>query len=186
MTAEIGPRELVYENPYQQIFRVAAKFEGFQKQYYVNFYGRKAALLVVDGDKLLLVRQYRFLVNGLAWEIPGGRVEQNETPEQAAIREIVEEAGVRCGNLQPLAFAHPGLDNFENPTFLFYTKTFEKLHSVTDPQEVVECAWIPLQQAVEMVFRREIIDSMTIIGILTYHALQQQPYLVQLPEPHPI
>ena len=38
----------------------------------------------------MLVRQYRYLVNQLAWELPGGKVDEGETPEQAAVREAIE------------------------------------------------------------------------------------------------
>src|SRR5213593_2346917 len=92
----IGPRKVVYENQYQQIYRVAAEFEGFTKELYVNDYGQRVGLLFVRGETVLLVRQYRLLVKQLAWEIPGGKVDPGENPEAGAVREGLEEAGLRC------------------------------------------------------------------------------------------
>ena len=39
-------------------------------------------------------KTYRFLVNGMSWEIPGGKVEPDETPEIAGARECLEETGL--------------------------------------------------------------------------------------------
>ena len=82
----IGGREVVYENQYQQIYRISVEFEGFGKELFVNDYGRRVGLLFVQEEQVLLVRQYRLLVRQLAWEIPGGRVDPGESPEAGAAR----------------------------------------------------------------------------------------------------
>lgn len=172
---QIGPREVVYKNQYQQIYRVSARFDGFQKQFFVNDYGRRVGLLIVKGGEVLLVRQYRLLVNDLAWEIPGGKVDQDETPEQAAAREGLEETCLRCQTMKPLLYFHPGLDTFDNPTFLFYTDDFEEVSDAKfHPQEVSERVWLPLHRCIDMIFAREIVDSLTIAGLLAYHTLQSR------------
>ena len=172
----IGPREVVYENQYQQIHRVRAEFDGFAKEFFVNSLGRRVGLLFVRGEEVLLVRQYRLLVNQVAWEIPGGRVEPEESPEAGAIREGLEETCLRCRTVQPLIYFHPGLDTFDNPTFLFYSDDFEidsreSLH----PHEVVDQVWLPLSRCLEMIFARDIVDSLTIVALLAYHTRKQNP-----------
>jgi ADP-ribose pyrophosphatase len=49
------------------------------------------ALVVVDESELVLVRQTRAGAAGLTLELPGGTVEEGETPEQTAVRELAEE-----------------------------------------------------------------------------------------------
>lgn len=49
-------------------------------------------VLVVAGDRLLMVRQQR--LSGLRWEVPGGNQEPGETLEEAAVRETLEETGL--------------------------------------------------------------------------------------------
>ena len=67
------------------------------------------ALLDADGRILIARRPEGKPMAGL-WEFPGGKIEANETPEQAVVRELREELGVepceRC--LHPFAFvSHP-------------------------------------------------------------------------------
>lgn len=179
MTPQIGKREVVYKNQYQQICRVSAQFEGFKKEYFVNEYGERVGLLIVRGEEVLLVRQWRLLVGELAWEIPGGRMDEGETPEQAAVREGLEETCLRCKHLKPLLYFHPGLDTFDNPTFLFCATDFEEaapenLHA----QEVSERVWVPLRRCLEMIFQRQIVDSLTIAALLAYHTRKEHPEFV--------
>lgn len=169
---QIGDRQVVYENQYQQVYQVRANFHGFAKEYFVTDYGRRAGLVVVRGESVLLVRQYRLLINRVSWEIPGGSVDSGETPEAAAVRECLEETGVQCCNLKPLLFFHPGLDTLQNPTYLFYTGEFggamgENLHA----HEVIQHHWVPLDCCIEMIFGQQIVDSLSIVGLLAYRTL---------------
>ena len=179
ITPGVGSREVVYQNQYQHIYRVTAEFDGCAKTFFVNDYGRRAGLVIARDDQVLLVRQYRLLVNALAWEIPGGKVDPGETPEAAARREGLEETCLRCGQLQPLLYFHPGLDTFDNPTFLFLAEEFEEapadnLHA----HEVSGRVWVPLEQCIRMIFAKQIVDSLTIAALLAYHIRKHHPRLV--------
>lgn len=173
-----GPREVVYKNQYQQIYRVRAQFQGYHKDYYVNDYGQRTGVVIQRNDEVLFVRQYRFLVNEVAWEIPGGKVEAGETPDAAAKREALEESGLECRNLKPLLYVHPGLDTFQNPTYLFHTDEFEQVaEAKTDPREIQSQDWVPLDEAIEMVFAGKIIDSITVAALFAVKLQKEKPSL---------
>src|SRR4051794_22397561 len=57
--------------------------------------------IVQDGDKLLMV-QVENLEKLRLWTFPKGHIEKDETPEQAALREVEEETGFRCEIVGPL------------------------------------------------------------------------------------
>lgn len=179
MAPRVSVREMVYENPYQQVFRIRVDFEEYSKEYFVNEHGCRCGVVVADGDRVLLVRQYRFLVNGPAWEIPGGKRDSQESPEVAAAREVCEETGLRCHDLAPLLAIHPcGLDTVHNPSHAFYTRRFERVPGiVADRREISEQAWLPLEECVRMIFRGEILDGFTISALLMFRMVCQQPEL---------
>ena len=62
---KIGSPELVYENPYFQVSRVGADFGAFTKEYFVLDCGRRTGMLATRNGSLLLVQQYRLLIDGL-------------------------------------------------------------------------------------------------------------------------
>ena len=172
---KIGAPEVVYKNPFMQVSQVRARFADFEKTFFVSHYGPRAGILLVKEGQALLIRAYRMLINDLSWEIPGGKVDEGETPQDAAVRECFEETGVRCRKVQPLLFVHPGLDTCDNPTHLFYCADFEEAGGhVNDPQEVAEVVWMPLALCLEMALRREILDSMTIHALLAHHVRQSR------------
>lgn len=55
-------------------------------------------------DKFLMVRHAR-----RSWEMPGGKVEEGETPEMAAAREFFEETGYEAVNLRVLEHEENGI-----------------------------------------------------------------------------
>ena len=164
----IEPQELVYQDRNQSIYKIVARFDGFSKEYYVSDHGQRAALVAVRNGEVLLVRQYRLLINGLSYEIPGGRVDENETPHDAAIRECQEEAGVQCLNLKPLLSYHPSLDIWKNYTHVFYSEE----PSETAKEGAVPWVWVPLARCIEMVLAQQIVDSLSIIALLTYNNIK--------------
>ena len=164
--------ETVYHDQNQTISRITAYFEGFRKEYFVSDHGQRVAVLVVRGNDVLLIRQYRLLINDLSYEIPGGRADEGERLEAAAARECLEEGGVRCWNLKPLISYHAALDIWKNYTSTFLSEDCEESHT-PDPHRRV---WIPLPQCLEMVFSRQIVDSLSIVALLAYHALRSRQH----------
>jgi len=66
-----------------------------------------ASAFVVSGDRALLVNSRKLGV----WIYPGGHVEPNETPDEACLREVYEETGVRCRIVSPAdeSLGEPGV-----------------------------------------------------------------------------
>lgn len=168
LPVSIEPQGLVYQDRNQKIHRVLARFDGFNKEYYVSDHGQRAAVVVVREGEVLLVRQYRLLINDLSYEIPGGRIDEGETPEAAAIRECVEESGIHCATLKPLITYHPSLDIWKNYTHIFYSEDCQDV----SPEHSDRRVWIPLVRCIEMVLTQQIVDSLSIIALLAYQTLE--------------
>ncbi|MEI7635776.1 MAG: NUDIX hydrolase [Syntrophus sp. (in: bacteria)] len=162
----IERKGVVYQDQYKKIERIVALFDSFHKEYFVSDSGKKAAVLVIRNDEVLLTRQYRLLLNGLSYEIPGGKVNDAENADAAAIRECLEETGVRCLNLKPLICFNPDLDCSRNYTQVFFTKETEEI-----TKEAPQRAWIHCNDCLDMIFAEKISDSLSVIAILAYFTL---------------
>ncbi|WP_279133231.1 NUDIX domain-containing protein, partial [Photobacterium phosphoreum] len=64
-------------------------------------------ILSPDQDRIFITRRHVNAHQGGLWEFAGGKVETNETAEQAVIRELNEEVGIQVTALAPLiSLAH--------------------------------------------------------------------------------
>lgn len=118
-----------------------------------------------NGD-VTLVRQYRYAASGFLLEIPAGTVEDGESPEQCAAREIEEETGLRAGSLTKIAefYVSPGF--LTEKMHLFFASDLSETTPNRDFDENIEVVRIPLEQALDLIHDKMILDAKTIIGIL--------------------
>jgi 8-oxo-dGTP pyrophosphatase MutT (NUDIX family) len=72
--------------------------------------------------EVVMVRQYRHGIRDVTLEIPGGLVEDHDSPEEAARRELLEETGYREGSLILLGFVHPNPAILNNICYTFLAK----------------------------------------------------------------
>ncbi len=175
----IGAPELAHRNPFYTVHRVPADFPAEHRDYYVSIDGPRAGTVVYDGARVLLVRQYRLLIDDFSDEIPGGSVGEGESPENAAARECLEEAGIRCRHLASLLRYELALDVRDNPTHLFVCTDFDRVAEAdaraSGPGgETVGWRWFALAECLDMIFAGRICDSFTIIALLAFHASQRR------------
>lgn len=157
---------IIYEDRNQQVNRVVAQFNGFEKEYLVSDSGERAGVLVIRDGAVLLVRQYRLLIDGISLEIPGGAVDAGESPAESAKRECEEETGVICRDLAPLIEYFPGLDTTKNRTYVFAST-----ESIDGPaKEPDSLVWISFEECLDMIFRNDILDALTTTAVLGFHA----------------
>jgi ADP-ribose pyrophosphatase len=73
--------------------------------------GAVLILPVLDEQRIVMIRNYRYTVERELWELPAGTREPDETPIETARRELEEETGYRAGRVQPLMdfYTTPGI-----------------------------------------------------------------------------
>lgn len=120
------------------------------------------------GPEVLLLRQFRHAADGPIWEVPAGRLEPGESPEDCARRELAEEAGFRAGRLDRLTtiFTTPGFT--DERIHLFVARDLVATEHHREVDEFIETHRMPLERALEMVRSGEVSDGKTAISLLFF------------------
>jgi ADP-ribose pyrophosphatase len=126
--------------------------------------GGALALPVTADGKLILVRQYRFAVQGRLLEFPAGTVEINEEPLETVQREIQEETGYRAHQWDKLGefFLAPGYS--DEIIYAFLARDLEKLET-PPPQEEdedIEIVFFTPEELEAAIHQGQPIDAKTI------------------------
>jgi len=128
--------------------------------------GAVCCVPILPNGKIVLIRQYRYAVKEEMIEIPAGKLDQNEIPEKCALRELEEEIGYRANKLTLLANIHPAVGFTDEKMWLYLAEDLVKTKQSLDADEFLYLFPTKLEEAVEMVWKGEITDVKTIIGIL--------------------
>ena len=93
-----------YKDPWVTTWSDDMEFpDGHKSTYGYLEFKDGAHVVVIDKDsKIVLFKQFRYPINKKCWSIPGGRIDTNETPEQAAKREAEEEIHIKISSIEQL------------------------------------------------------------------------------------
>jgi 8-oxo-dGTP pyrophosphatase MutT (NUDIX family) len=123
---------------------------------------------VRDDGHILLVDHFRFATRTRGWEIPAGRIEPGETPEEAAVRELREESGHRAARFERLGSYHPSIGSSNQEFHLLVARGVERTGEIEDTIEVDGVSWFDPGQVREMIGRNGIIDGLSLTALLWY------------------
>jgi ADP-ribose pyrophosphatase len=131
----------------------------------VHHPGGASAVAVFDDQTIALVRQYRHPTLRFVLELPAGRLEAPERPEDCAARELEEEIGVRAGRMEKLAefFTTPGF--CEEKLWVYLATELTETQQNLEADEALDVVRVTFPRALEMIASGEIEDAKTIIGL---------------------
>ncbi|MEO8334639.1 MAG: NUDIX hydrolase [bacterium] len=119
-----------------------------------------------DEPQVLMIRQYRYAAGGYIYEIPAGRLDAGETPEDCAARELKEETGCTAEKFEPLTsiLTTPGFTDEVIHLFMATGLTHGEPNREAD--EFVDLVIMRLSEALERIAAGEIVDSKTAIALM--------------------
>ena len=159
----------VYANKWTQLREDVAELpDGRTTVYGVVTFGQCVGVLpFLDDDRVLMVRQYRYVQGeNHRWEMPTGGVNAGETPEAAAQRELQEEVGYCAGRLEWVSSYYTSKSVCDETAHLYLGYDLTPATLAPDETEFLEIAALPFSHVLDLVLCSEIRDGMTVIAVL--------------------
>lgn len=130
--------------------------------------GAVAVLALTPDDRMLVVEQYRKPLEKSQIEIPAGKLDPGEEPEQCARRELVEETGYTCGSLRHLSSFYTSPGFADELLHLYVAEELTKGEAQPDEDEFLEIEAITLEQAQQYMAEGRISDAKTIMAVYAW------------------
>jgi ADP-ribose pyrophosphatase len=126
--------------------------------------------------RVLLLRQFRHAADGFLWEVPAGRLDPGESPEECARRELEEETGMQGETLERLTtiFTTPGFT--DERIHLFLARGLSAGEQRRESDEFMELHEKRWSEVMAMIARGEIMDGKTLISLLFVECCQRRHY----------
>jgi 8-oxo-dGTP pyrophosphatase MutT (NUDIX family) len=163
-----GERAL-YESEWVRLTLVDVEIPGEARfeHHVVRMPNQASGTVVHDPDRgVLLLWRHRFITDTWGWEIPAGRIDDGETPEEAAAREVLEETGWRPGPLRELAAYQPTNGLSDQRFHLFVADGATYVGEPTDPGEAERIEWVPVEDVRRIARDGEMPDGLSLTAIL--------------------
>ena len=173
-------RELKYKGHRVEVYEDTIEADDGKVLHYDFVHNRNGSgILLVDNSKgteeLIFVRQYRNVLGRCDIEIPAGcQNYPDEEFEVCALREAEEETGLIPSKVVFITKIIAAVGLFDEMTSIYIGTDLEKGSIHRDDDEYIDIVRMSLDEAVEAVYKNEIIDSKTIIAILAYKDMKIQ------------
>ena len=125
-----------------------------------------SAIIAEKDDKILMVKQYRYPYATELLEIPAGKLNEGEDPEETAIRELEEEGGVKAGRVEKLFEVYPTPAYNDEIIRIYRAYDLVETKKHLDEDEFLLSEWVDKDTLRKMVKNGEIKDGKTLIALL--------------------
>lgn len=160
-----------YENPWIEVTEHQVLNPKGGKGIYgtVHFKNLAIGILACEEDKIWLIGQYRYPLNQYSWEIPEGGGKHDTAPLLSAQRELLEEVGATAQNWEEIGRSHLSNSVSDELAIIFFATGLQYEDAQPEDTEELQRKLIGLDEAVAMIQRHEITDSISIMAIQWLH-----------------
>ena len=137
----------VYKNKWFQV--INKKYKNEKKNYYVlNIPDSSVILPITKNNEFIIIKQFRESLDNYSLELPAGFTDENETPQQAAERELFEETGYISKEFIYLGIGRLMINRTNSVQHLFAAKN---INQKSKPKENIEVLKISQSKLYDMI-----------------------------------
>jgi ADP-ribose pyrophosphatase len=130
--------------------------------------GSVVVLPVLPDGRVVLIQQYRYAARQYLWELVAGRIDEGETPLEAAERELREETGYRAKRFRTFLEFFPTPGFLEEKMYLLLAEGLTPGKAEPEDDERIVARPYTGKQLEQMIRRGTLHDAKTISGVLYY------------------
>ena len=137
------------------------------KREIIKHNGGVCVLAIVD-NKVIMEKQYRYAYDEVLYELPAGKLEENEDSYIAGLRELEEETGYKALKLINYGMMYPTCGYSNEIIYLYVAEGLSKTQRNLDEDEFIDIEYIEFDKVVDMINKGIIKDAKTICLISKY------------------
>lgn len=166
---EMLNRSVIYESDWVSLYSDKVKmpdgriFDTYHKLHYPH--ESVSVVIINEKDEILMIQSKRYVTSRLEWEVPAGRIENNESPENAARRECLEETGCTLKDLTYLCCHNPSNGMSDLKLHVFGAKVDTETSKI-DENEVNAKQWIAKDKVLDMLKTNETHCGVSMLALL--------------------
>lgn len=168
--------EVVYENPWIQVNHDTVINPAGSDGIYGRIHFKNQAIGILPIDEkggTWLVCQTRYLFGEQTWEIPEGGSPAGEDPLSTAQRELLEETGLSASEWQLWLNLQLSNSVTDEVATIYLAKKLTQGEMCLEETEDITVRYLPLKEAVAMVYSGEIVDAMSVAALLKVAASKE-------------
>ena len=162
-------RTLIYDGKIMQVTREEVELENGEHAYReVVYHHGGVCILAVKDHQIILVKQFRYPNRIQTIEVPAGKLEKDEDPQDCAFRELEEETNNRARDMKFIMKVLPSPGYTNEWLYLYEAIDFEEVNDALagDDDEFIDIIKMDIDEAYQKVLDGEIVDAKTVIAIM--------------------
>ena len=163
-------RTLIYDGKIMQVTREEVELENGEHAYReVVYHHGGVCILAVKAHQIILVKQFRYPNRIQTIEVPAGKLEKDEDPQDCAFRELEEETNNRARDMKFIMKVLPSPGYTSEWLYLYEAIDFEEVNDALagdDDDEFIDIIKLDIDEAYQKVLDGEIVDAKTVIAIM--------------------
>src|SRR5262245_4495852 len=165
---------VLYDSPWVRLSLVDVELPDGQRSEHHKVWMPAAAMTALLNDEqthVLLLWRHRFVPDLWNWELPGGLIDEGESPADTAAREIEEETGYRARALEHLVTFEPMVGMLTCPHHVYLGLGAEQIGRPSETTEMQRMEWVPLRELPKLIDAGLIRNSGTLVALLPLLAI---------------